>query len=497
MIAISKYELDIVLDIVSKLAWDCDVLLFGSRNKWTYRDGSDLDLAFVKKDGKRLDMGRVQRLKEAFEESNLPYSVDVVNFNSCSDEFKAIIDQENTLIYTGFMDDHWETVKLSDVCIGGGKYGIAAAAVDFSEDLPTYLRITDINDDGTLNVSGFKSVADTNAANYYLMPNDIVFARTGASTGRNYFYDGTDGDFVYAGFLIKFSIDPEKINPLYVKYYCQSKEYRDWVASFNTGSTRGNINAVTLGNMPIPNIPKKQQDLIADTLSALDDKIANTTKINHHLEQMAQTIFKSWFVDFDPWGGIMPSDWRDGMLSEIANITMGQSPSGTSYNEDGIGTVFYQGRAEFGSRFPTRRLFTTEPKRMAAKDDVLMSVRAPVGDLNVAFEPCCLGRGLAGIQSNSGHQSFVLYTMFALKQQLDMFNGEGTVFGSINKNDMANLPVIIPTDEVIRQFQEVASPMDSTIETNYAEICNLQAARDSLLPRLMSGELSVAEVTAK
>jgi type I restriction enzyme S subunit len=203
-------------------------------------------------------------------------------------------------------------------------------------------------------------------------------------------------------------------------------------------------------------------------------------------------------VDFEPWDGVMPSDWRKGTLSEIANIIMGQSPDGLSYNENGDGTVFYQGRAEFGSRFPTRRLYTTHPKRMAVKGDVLMSVRAPVGDLNVAFESCCLGRGLASIQSNNGYQSFILCTMFALKPKLNMFNGEGTVFGSINKNDMANLPVIIPTDEVIRQFEELVRPMDANIETNYAESCNLQAARDALLPRLMSGELSVANVaTAK
>lgn len=216
--------------------------------------------------------------------------------------------------------------------------------------------------------------------------------------------------------------------------------------------------------------------------------------LNHHLEQMAQAIFKSWFVDFEPFGGEMPDIWREGTLSEIATITMGQSPDGSSYNEDGIGTVFYQGRAEFGSRFPTRRLFTTQPKRMAAKGDVLMSVRAPVGDLNVAYESCCLGRGLAGIRSNNGCQSFILYTMFALKQQLDMFNGEGTVFGSINKNDMAILPVLIPSDEVLLQFEELVSPMDATIEANYAESCNLQAACDSLLPRIMSGELSVADL---
>jgi type I restriction enzyme S subunit len=209
---------------------------------------------------------------------------------------------------------------------------------------------------------------------------------------------------------------------------------------------------------------------------------------------MAQAIFKSWFVDFEPWGGEMPEGWKEGTISDIANITMGQSPDGASYNEDGIGTVFYQGRAEFSSRFPTRRLFTTQPKRMAAKGDVLISVRAPVGDLNIAFEPCCLGRGLAGIQSNSGCQSFILYTMFALKKQLDMFNGEGTVFGSINKNDMADLPVLIPADEVIRHFEELVNPMDSIIETNYAENCNLQTLRDALLPRLMSGELSVADI---
>ncbi|MDR2507930.1 MAG: restriction endonuclease subunit S [Candidatus Accumulibacter sp.] len=193
----------------------------------------------------------------------------------------------------------------------------------------------------------------------------------------------------------------------------------------------------------------------------------------------------------------MPEGWREGTLSEIANVTMGQSPDGKSYNEDGIGTVFYQGRAEFGSRFPTRRLFTTEPKRMAAKGDALMSVRAPVGDLNVAFESCCLGRGLAAIQSNGNAQSFILYTMFALKQTLDMFNGEGTVFGSINKTDMASLPVLIPADGAIRRFEELVRPMDATIEANYVESCHLQASRDSLLPRLMSGELLVTDVTAK
>lgn len=177
-----------------------------------------------------------------------------------------------------------QIVTLSDISVGGkGSYGIAASAVPFSDNLFTYLRITDINDDGTLNLQDLKSVDYDRAKDYLLAPNDIVFARTGASTGRNYFYDGTDGEFVYAGFLIKFSIDSKKVNPKYIKYYCQSKQYKDWINSFNTGSTRGNINAQTLGKMPIPLINRNQQDALVSILSSIDEKIRSNTEINCNL----------------------------------------------------------------------------------------------------------------------------------------------------------------------------------------------------------------------
>lgn len=173
---------------------------------------------------------------------------------------------------------------------------------------------------------------------------------------------------------------------------------------------------------------------------------------------------------------------------------MGQSPKGDSYNKDGIGTVFYQGRAEFGSRFPTRRLFTTEPKRMAQANDTLMSVRAPVGDLNVTYESCCIGRGLAAIHSKAEQQSYVLYTMFALRQQLEVFNGEGTVFGSINRDALNSMPIKLPPEELLCQFEQLVEPMDMAIRNHYEENCRLTAIRDSLLPRLMSGELDVSNL---
>ena len=207
--------------------------------------------------------------------------------------------------------------------------------------------------------------------------------------------------------------------------------------------------------------------------------------LNENLEQQAQALYHHMFIENTS------SEWKEGTLSDIADITMGQSPSGSSYNEDGEGTIFFQGRAEFGFRFPSIRLYTTEPKRMACANDVLMSVRAPVGDLNVAHADCCIGRGLAAIHSKTGQQSFVLYTMFALKEQLNVFNGEGTVFGSINRNSLNDMPIVIPSPDSISAFEDIVAPIDVAIRNNYDEICRLTQLRDSLLPKLMSGEFQI------
>ena len=230
------------------------------------------------------------------------------------------------------------------------------------------------------------------------------------------------------------------------------------------------------------------QKKIGDILSSIDKKIEENNKINNNLEQQAQAIYQQMFVENTS------SDWKEGSLIDIADITMGQSPSGSSYNEDGVGTIFFQGRAEFGFRFPSIRLFTTEPKRMARANDTLMSVRAPVGDLNVAHTDCCIGRGLAAIHSKTNHQSFVHYTMASLRKQLDIFNGEGTVFGSINRNALNEMPIIIPSNKKLDEFENLVSPMDEIIRNNYDEICRLEVIRDSLLPKLMSGELDVSNI---
>lgn len=257
------------------------------------------------------------------------------------------------------------------------------------------------------------------------------------------------------------------------------------------GSVFDTITRETFENISVKLPPLPTQQKIAAILSSLDDKIELNNKINTNLEQQAQALFKNWFVDFEPFGGKMPEGWKVGKLSDIAEITMGQSPDGKSYNENGEGTVFYQGRAEFGTRFPTRRLFTKEPKRIAKKFDTLMSVRAPVGDTNIANEDCCIGRGLAAIHSKDNHQSFVHYTVVFLRPQLDVFNGEGTVFGCINRDALNNMEIVIPAKNELDKFEKIVASLDADIYNRSEENDRLKNIRDTLLPKLMNGEISI------
>jgi type I restriction enzyme S subunit len=265
----------------------------------------------------------------------------------------------------------------------------------------------------------------------------------------------------------------------------------------SSGRQRAQVDVLKNLEFYLPGLEEQKQ--IADTLSALDDKIALNNRINHNLEEQAQALYKSWFIDFEPFKGgkfvdsglrLIPEGWHVGTLSEIADITMGQSPSGSSFNEDGRGIVFYQGRTEFGFRFPLIKLFTTEPTRYAEPHSVLMSVRAPVGDINVALVKCCIGRGLAAITAKYNAYSFVLYTLKGKSSELDLYNGEGTVFGSINRKDLERLSVLIPPKSIIQRFNDCIKPIDDSIEIACKEIVSLSYSRDSLLPKLMSGQLT-------
>ena len=253
------------------------------------------------------------------------------------------------------------------------------------------------------------------------------------------------------------------------------------------------------------------QRKIVAVLSALDRKIELNKRINDNLEAMAKQLYDYWFVQFDfpneegkPYklsGGAMvwneklkreiPQGWKNGILSDVANITMGQSPDGSSYNEVGEGSIFYQGSTDFGLRFPAIRQYTTSPNRYANKGDILMSVRAPVGALNIANNDCCIGRGLSALSSKIGSMTHLYYLMNDFRLKFEGMNSAGTTFGSITKDELFNLPVVIPTKSVISEFEKVCEPIFDKQMTIGEEINALTKQRDELLPLLMNGQATV------
>ena len=381
-----------------------------------------------------------------------------------------------------------QIVTLSDISVGGkGSYGIAASAVPFSDNLFTYLRITDINDDGTLNLQDLKSVDDDRAKDYLLAPNDIVFARTGASTGRNYFYDGTDGEFVYAGFLIKFSIDSIKVNPKYIKYYCQSKQYKDWINSFNTGSTRGNINAQTLGKMPIPFINRNQQDALVSILSSIDEKIRSNTEINCNLEQQAQALFKSWFVDFEPFGGNMPSRWGKSTLGEVSDMSAGgDKPEiiSASRTEKTTIPIFSNGLSDEG-------LYGYTDKARITEESVTVSARGTIGYVCLRQEPFV---PIVRLVTLVPHNNVVSAKYLYLWLKNLHIAGTGTTQQQLTVPDFKKTEILIPDIETVRRFTEIVNPMYLLLYSNKEENTRLSTLRDTLLPKLMNGEIDVSEV---
>lgn len=367
----------------------------------------------------------------------------------------------------------FEQTTLGEVSKGGkGNYGIAASAVGYSDELYTYLRITDIKDDGTIDFGGLKSVNDEKAANYLLQPNDIVFARTGASTGRNYFYDGSDGQFVYAGFLIKFSIDPDKVNPKYVKYYCLSQEYKGWIASYNTGSTRGNINAQTLAQMPLLLPERMQQDKMVDILSSIDRKIIENEKINNNLEQQAQAIYQQMFIENQN------PNWKEGKLSDLVAVKYGKDHKkldGGCYPVYGSGGIM---------RYVEKPLYTGESVLIPRKGTLnnVMYVNGAFWSVDTMFYTEMLRPNIA---------KFVYH--FVKGKDLASLNA-GSAVPSMTTNILNAMPLYVPDDKTLSIFEETVTPMYSQMQENEKQSANLANIRDTLLPRLMSGELEVSDI---
>ena len=273
-----------------------------------------------------------------------------------------------------------------------------------------------------------------------------------------------DGNIIWLS-----SINADIALPKYLKYLLTSSAFQRKIEEISIGSNQKalTIDALKKQEIDVPTLNIQQH--IVDILGTLDDKIENLEEINSKLQNYCIAKYRLLFSDVEH----IP-------LSNIAAITMGQSPAGNTLNdEDGV--VFYQGRTDFGFRYPTVRLFTTDPKRMAKAGDILLSVRAPVGDVNIAAEDCCIGRGIAAVSSE--YNSFVYYSILNQKTDFDIYNNSGTIFGSINRDALSAFKIPAANISLIETFESMASDVDKSIHNNTKEIDKLRTLKQTYLQK--------------
>ena len=279
---------------------------------------------------------------------------------------------------------------------------------------------------------------------------------------------------------------------------------------FNTRPVRGQISSSATGTKVKHTAPERiyrvkiivptdvnQQRRIASILSAYDDLIENNRRRIQLLEQAARLLYKEWFVHLRFPGhervkikdGV-PEGWEKKPLDEIADITMGQSPKSIYYNEDGNGLPFHQGVTDFGVRFPSHQAYCTVQNRLAEPGDILFSVRAPVGRINITTDKIVIGRGLAAIRSKRDQQNFLFYALKNHFFKEDMIGG-GAIFAAITKKDLHGVELLQTLDRVAEMFMERVVPIDLQIEKLHQSNERLTKAHDLLLPRLMNGEITI------
>lgn len=258
------------------------------------------------------------------------------------------------------------------------------------------------------------------------------------------------------------------------------------LASMNVGSAVPSLTTAILNALELDIPSFEVQSQIVNILNAFDERISLNKQINHHLLEQARLLYKNL---------ISSNDTKYQNLSDIARITMGQSPKGETYNDDKIGLPLLNGATDFRNSISPSK-WTSDPRKIARPGEYVFGVRATIGLTTKIFKEYAIGRGTGSAKPISN--IFDEYLFFALEDLFDYYAnlGSGTVYINISKSDFDSFKVILPIkDQFLVDFHKTVQPLFNLIFNNNAEIQKLSELRDCLLPKLLSGEISINQAT--
>lgn len=389
----------------------------------------------------------------------------------------------------------WKTVDLAEVS-DDISYGYTASAAEDAVG-PKFLRITDIVD-GTVNWATvpYCLINEKDMAKYRLVEGDIVIARTGATTGANYTIRSSDPkDVVFASYLIRYRIDRTKALPRYVGYCLRSSLWNSFVEGVSGGSAQPGANAKVLGSFAfdLPDLP--EQRAIASVLSSLDAKIDLLHRQNKTLEAMAEALFRQWFVEEAEEG------WEEKPLGSFGRIVCGKTPSKKVAEYHNGSIPFIRIPDMHGQVYLMRATDSITEKGKASQlnktlpaGTVCVSCIATVGLVSITTRECQTNQQINSIIPGKEHYRYYLYLlMLSMYDELHAMASGGTATLNLNTSSFTKMLVPSPPDEVLRDFHGVVAPLFDKMLNNCEQLTTLTNLRDTLLPKLLSGEVRVEQ----
>ncbi len=523
-IDINPTHLEMIQSILDEHVPGCEVRAFGSRAKWSASDYSDLDLAVV--GDQPVEWRTLGRLKDALEESTLPFRVDVLDWHDISDNFREIIRGDCTVIKTGNQSSEptlskWPTKHFGD-CATLIRESISPSSVG---DIP-YIGLEHIGE-GTLSLLDHGVASDVTSTKSSFKKDDILFGKL-----RPYFrkvirapFDGICSTDIWV-IRAKDGVDQGYL------YYCTaSQPFVDFATagSIGTRMPRAKWDYVSQYRLPVPTLSEQRNK--AHILKTLDDKIELNRRMNETLEAMAQTLFKSWFVDFDPvcakiegrWRpgeslpglpahlydlfpdrlvssklGEIPEGWKTGVLDDAIEVLNGGTPSTVvdQYWDGEIPWYTAKDAPNLSDIFvvKTERTITplgvqNSPTRILPKGTTIISARGSVGKLALLGTPMAFNQTCYGIRSRSHNLDFFIYWVIRTLTKQIGSKAHGTIFDTITRQTFRLIDIIYPSTHLTIEFQSSIQPLMANILSNLKELALLTNLRSSLLSELTSGKL--------
>jgi type I restriction enzyme S subunit len=402
----------------------------------------------------------------------------------------------------------WGIEKLGILCRFKRGFSYRSSQVTSNTTQIRFLTINDVEKEGGLKREAEKLYIKEGVEvdpEFFVNEGDVFIANTdmakGFIIGAPLLMKNMDGKYVYSMDLTKLIFNKAKVDGIFLFYYLTYPSIRIRMKASAQGTNVLHLNHVIVSNFFIPLPPLQEQQKIAEILLTVDKAIQKTNEIIAKTERLKKGLMQELLAkgigheEFkDTEIGRIPKDWEVEKLGnkEFAEIIMGQSPPSSTYNREGKGLPFLQGKMEFGDIHPSPILYCSQPIKIAEPNDILISVRAPVGDVNVARYRLCIGRGLAAIRFNLNRAShwFYFYYFQKIKNFLENL-GKGSTFKAITKEDLENLKVPYPSFFEQQKIAEILSTVDKKLEVEKNEKARLERIKQGLMDLLLTGKIRV------